>query len=317
MDVIQDLGELALATRLRRLADRLSQDVAHLYAARGLDLEPRWFPVVWTLSANGPQTAAEISRGLGLSETAVGQVVAALQRKGLVARGSDPADTRRQPLDLTPAGVDAVINARPLWAAIRAATGDLLDESCAPLLDRLASVEQALDRVPLMARLRRHLRFEADEVEIADYRPAFRKHFERLNRRWIEEVFEMEPEDERLLSNPNRHIIRRGGDILFALVNREVVGTVALLNQEAGTVEMAKMAVAPPWQGLGIGRRLAEAALDRARRRHADRVTLLTSPRLRRAMVLYLSLGFTAKTDQQHAQRMARPSLVMELSLKP
>lgn len=165
------------------------------------------------------------------------------------------------------------------------------------------------------SRQRRNVRLAPEEIEIVGYRPAFRRHFERLNREWIEALFEMEPEDERVLRDPNRQIIRRGGEVLFALVDGEVVGTTALLDAGEGRFELAKMAVTEPWRGLGIGRRLAEAALERARARGAERVTLLTNPHLRRAMVLYLSLGFTAKTDQEAAARMARPSLVMELRL--
>lgn len=317
VDVIHELGELAVASRLRRLADRLSHDVAQLYALRDLDLEPRWFAVVWTLSTQGPQTAAEIARNLGLSEAAVGQVVAALVRRKLVVRGHDPVDTRRRPLELSASGRSAVDIARPLWDAVRAATGDLLAEAGPSFLQLLCNLEDALDQVPLKARIRRHLPLARDEVEIVDYRPAYRKHFERLNRQWIDELFELEPEDERMLTDPNRQILRRGGEILFARLHGEIVGTVAIIAHDPGSVELAKMAVAPPWRGLGIGRRLAEAALDRARRRGAHRVTLLTSPRLRRAMVLYLSLGFTAKTDQRAAARMARPSLTMELVLNP
>lgn len=165
------------------------------------------------------------------------------------------------------------------------------------------------------SRLRRSAEPLTHEVVITGYRPAYRKHFERLNREWIEALFKMEPEDERMLRDPNGQIIRRGGEILFAVVDSEVVGTAALIDRGDDHLELAKMAVTEPWQGLGIGRRLAEAVLDRARSRGANRVTLLTNPRLRRAMVLYLSLGFTAKTDQKMAARMDRPSLVMELRL--
>ncbi len=317
VDVIRDLEALALASRLRRLADRLSQNVARLHRARGLDLEPRWLPVLWTLARHGPHTSAELVRALGLSATAVSQILAALERRGHVERRLDPTDDHRRPLALTEAGQAAVHRATALWSGIRTATTELLAESGSDLLGQLSAVEAALDEQPLAARLRRQVRPEPDEIEIVDYRPAYRTHFERLNREWIEALFEMEPEDELMLSDPNRQIIRRGGEILFALVDGEVVGTTALLACSPGHMQLAKMAVASPWRGLGIGRRLAEAALERARRRGADRVTLLTNPHLRRAMVLYLSLGFTTKTDQHSAEHMARPSLVMERRLGP
>ena len=43
MDLIAQLGELALASRLHRLADGLQRDVTDLYAELGLDFQARWF----------------------------------------------------------------------------------------------------------------------------------------------------------------------------------------------------------------------------------------------------------------------------------
>ena len=49
MDLIDQLGELALASRLHRLADTLQKDVTRIYAELGLDFEARWFPVLAAL----------------------------------------------------------------------------------------------------------------------------------------------------------------------------------------------------------------------------------------------------------------------------
>jgi len=313
MEILRELGALALASRLRRLADRLDRDVAQLERSRGLDLEPRWKPVLWVLARDGALTSAEIADALGLSRGDTRQAVSALERRGFLERRRDPGAKQR--LALTAVGRDAAARAETLRTGILAATQELLSEAGGGSLDRIAALEAALDDTPLAARLRQHIRFEPHEIEIVGYRPAFRRHFERINREWIEALFAMEPEDERLLADPNGQIIRRGGEVLFALVYGLVVGTTALIDRGGGHVELAKMAVTRPWRGLGIGRRLAEAAIERARQRGAHRVTLLTNAHLRRAMVLYLSLGFTAKTDQESAARMARPSLVMELHL--
>ncbi|HPC11967.1 MAG TPA: GNAT family N-acetyltransferase, partial [candidate division Zixibacteria bacterium] len=49
MDVIEQLGSLALATRLRRLADRLQRDVSQVYRELNVEFEARWFAVVYYL----------------------------------------------------------------------------------------------------------------------------------------------------------------------------------------------------------------------------------------------------------------------------
>ena len=42
------------------------------------------------------------------------------------------------------------------------------------------------------------------EIKIVDYRPEHQPYFESFNREWIEELFEMEPVDEWVLTNPDK-----------------------------------------------------------------------------------------------------------------
>ncbi|MGN6378941.1 MAG: MarR family winged helix-turn-helix transcriptional regulator [Gaiellales bacterium] len=66
--------------------------------------------LVLRAAAEGEVLAAELARAAGISDPAVSQVVAPLERDGLVARQRSHSDRRRFPLVLTPAGAD-VLNA--------------------------------------------------------------------------------------------------------------------------------------------------------------------------------------------------------------
>ena len=44
-DIIAELGELAFASRLKRLSDRLMRDVSRIYQQMDVDFEARWFSV--------------------------------------------------------------------------------------------------------------------------------------------------------------------------------------------------------------------------------------------------------------------------------
>ena len=72
----------------------------------------------------------------------------------------------------------------------------------------------------------------------------------------------------------------------------QLVGTCALIPEGHGVFELAKMAVAPSAQGLGIGWALGQAALAKARQLGARRVELLSNSRLLPALALYRKLGF-------------------------
>lgn len=70
------------------------------------------------------------------------------------------------------------------------------------------------------------------------------------------------------------------------------VGVKPLGSPEEGACEMKRLYCLPQYQGLGLGRALAEASLDEARRLGYRIMKLDTLTRLEAAVALYRSLGF-------------------------
>jgi GNAT superfamily N-acetyltransferase len=128
--------------------------------------------------------------------------------------------------------------------------------------------------------------------EIVSWRPEFRADFERLNREWIERYFVLEQEDLKVIGDPAGQIVAPGGQVFFLLDEDGVRGTCAVIRHDAETYELAKMAVAPAARGRGYGDRLAEAAIDFARRAGARRLMLVSNSCLGPALTLYRKHGF-------------------------
>jgi putative acetyltransferase len=116
--------------------------------------------------------------------------------------------------------------------------------------------------------------------------------FARLNETWITQHFTLEAKDRETLADPVGYYVTPGGDVLVARHGEDVLGCVALEPVGAGVFELSKMAVDPAAQGNGLGRRLLEAAIDRARELGATSLFLGSNRRLGPAVHLYEAVGF-------------------------
>lgn len=129
-------------------------------------------------------------------------------------------------------------------------------------------------------------------IKIIPFSPEYQADFKRLNIEWIEKYFVVEPHDIEQLDFPQDFILKNGGEIFFAMLDEEVVGTVGMAYLDESSFELAKMAVSPKHQGLGVGFILGEAALDFARKKGAKRVWLESNRSLTPAITMYKKLGF-------------------------
>ena len=134
-------------------------------------------------------------------------------------------------------------------------------------------------------------------MTIIDFTDQHATDFKRLNLEWLEGFGLLEAADFKHLDHPREGILDQGGAILVAVEDDEVVGTCAILpspySSAPDVFEMVKLAVTASAQGRGIGRALAIAVIQRARALGATTIELVTASRLRSALRLYESLGFT------------------------
>jgi GNAT superfamily N-acetyltransferase len=90
------------------------------------------------------------------------------------------------------------------------------------------------------------------------------------------------------------------GALLVAHGAGGVTGCVALRPLAADVCEMKRLFVLPAARGTGLGRRLATAVVDEARRLGYARMRLDTTPGMAVAQALYDELGFTDIAPYRH-----------------
>jgi len=287
-------GKMALGSRLRRLSEQVTEQAAALYDLYQVDLQPKWFPVFYSLAAGGEMTITDIAREIGHTHPSVSQIVREMAVRGYVIERKGAEDGRKNHVLLSSAGQQLWGRIQPQIQDVTAAIEKAMKETHSDLWKAIGEWELLLEQKSLFDRVREEKKLrESSGVKIVGFDSRYQAAFRQLNEEWITRYFRMEESDHKALDHPIEYIIDRGGYILMALYKDEPVGTCALIPMADGGFELAKMAVSPAAQGLGIGYLLGRACIEKARAAGAWRVYLESNTLLKPAINLYYKLGFS------------------------
>ncbi|WOJ96964.1 bifunctional helix-turn-helix transcriptional regulator/GNAT family N-acetyltransferase [Congregibacter brevis] len=315
-DILEDLGHLALASRLKRLADAMLADAAKIHAESGEPIQPGQFPLVSALDRYGPMTVNDAAQALGISQPAATRAVAEAIKTGTVASHTAENDKRVRELSLTPLGRESVTRMkRSMWPRVAAAARELTHNVSGDILESIAEIERRF------AQQSTHHRVRANTLSIVPFSDDLVQHFHDLNIEWIESMFTVEPHDLEVLMHPRENIIDKGGEIYFLRDGEsDILGTCALERDVEGFVELTKMCVHGAARGRGAGEFLLRFILERAREIGCtDKLYLLSNAGNVAAVTLYEKLGFIhdAEILQRFGARYARCDVAMRFQGSP
>jgi DNA-binding MarR family transcriptional regulator len=156
-DFMAELGELAIASRLRRLSDLYWQGVTTIYRESGIDFEVKWATVFLLIARRGPVAITEISDQLGITHPAVIQIVNELVQHELITSEKSDTDSRKRILTLSPPGQAMIPKMQPAWDAFMAVSRQIFQEQTHNLLLALQETEEKLAEKPFANRVRDEL----------------------------------------------------------------------------------------------------------------------------------------------------------------
>jgi DNA-binding MarR family transcriptional regulator len=127
MNVINESGVLALSTRLQRLSDQLRKDGALVYKEFGIDFEPKWFPVIFTLHHKKTLSVVEIANEIGYTHPSIISLLKELEKQQMIKSKKDKSDERKRLIELAPKGIELVEKMKPVWELISTILGEISD----------------------------------------------------------------------------------------------------------------------------------------------------------------------------------------------
>ncbi|MBK7871791.1 MAG: MarR family transcriptional regulator [Saprospiraceae bacterium] len=313
MDFYNKIGKMALGSRLRRLSDTITEEATKVYQLYDVALQPKWFPVFYTLSQQQKCSVSEVAQIIGQSHVSVSNIAKEMRKAGLVSLSKSKSDGRVSELKLTEKGKSLLPKIEKQYKDVDATIEELFGEMQENLWRAIEEIEFLLGQRDFYSRVRDQRKYrESQLVEIIDYKPKYHEDFKRLNYEWIEKYFTVEDADRQALEHPNEKILKPGGHIFLAQYEGEIVGTCAMI-KVGKTFELAKMAVTESAQGKNIGWLLGQAVIKKARTLGAKKLYLESNTRLEPAINLYYKLGFQRIVGKPSPYE--RSNIQMELEL--
>lgn len=152
------------------------------------------------------------------------------------------------------------------------------------------------------------------EIKFREFTAKDSEQFKALNIEWLKKYFEVEPIDERVLSNPRSEILDSGGFIFMAEIKYEVIGTFAFIKKGNQIFEFSKMAIDPKFRNKGYGNVMMQFAISLAKKYRWNKIILYSNTILKNSIHLYFKYGFI-EVPMEADVIYSRGNIKMELDL--
>ena len=154
------------------------------------------------------------------------------------------------------------------------------------------------------------------EYAIINFKNEYSKLFYDLNIEWLNEFFLVEDYDKKILSNPHKYIINKGGSIFFAKTEGKIIGVVALMpTYKPDVYELTKMGVKKSSRNKGVGKLLIKKCIEQAIKNKLKKVIIYSNRKLENAIYLYKSFGFI-EVELEKKSNYQRADIKLELLLE-
>lgn len=312
----EEIKYFNFANYLKKLGESLQKDISDVCKKRNSNLDPSLFPILYYLYKFEKSTVQNLADNLQITHPAVIQSLRKLNQLDLIETKTGTHDKRESYSFLSEKGNQFLKDEQDLFNDIEDLNKEIISESGYDVFKMIDSIKNLLTQKSYALRMEEKAKQKLmRNIEIITYNKKYKEIFKSLNYEWLEEYFKVENEDQKYLNDPEKYIIKKGGQIFFARINNEIVGTSAAIKIDKQTYELSKMAVTKKVQGKQAGKKLALAVIGFAYSKNAKYVTLLTNKKLYSAINLYKKLGFETNNEEEksnYERKVFRMTLLLQ-----
>ena len=314
---INELGFLSIGSQLRRIYEKLQLGGDKVYAATGVKFKSSWFPIYYTLAnSNRSLSIMEITEQISYSRITVKNIIKELSSDKLVDVYVNPEDSRSKLVRLTKKGKKLAPELEPLWNSFSRELTNIFGSGYIDFIDQLDKVNQSLNETSFEKRvLKDYYNFSI--------RNAKKEEFARVGQLMIDVYSKLkgfpkqreQPKYYKLLANVGKLTKNKKIELLVAAsdqgkISAAVVyfhdmkdyGSGGSATKEKNASGFRLLAVDANARGLGLGKLLTLACIEKARKSKSEQIIIHTTKAMKVAWNMYENLGFKRSRDLDFMQ---------------
>jgi len=114
-DIIHEMGYVALATRLKRISDKMTYSTRLMYKKLNIDIEPNWYLVLILVEKTPNISVMEIAKNLNFTHQSVIAITTKMVNRDYLQISKGIEDKRKTIFNLTSKSIEILPEISEIW----------------------------------------------------------------------------------------------------------------------------------------------------------------------------------------------------------
>ena len=114
-DIVHEMGYVALATRLKRISDKMNHSTRLMFKNLNMDIEPNWYLVLILVEKKPNISVMEIAEKLNFTHQSVITMTTKMVKRNYLQNSKDIKDKRKTIFNLTSKAIEILPEISKIW----------------------------------------------------------------------------------------------------------------------------------------------------------------------------------------------------------